>query len=551
MAFSLSPAVQIQESDLTTTIPSVTSSVGALVGEFAWGPVEEIRTLYGEDVLRKYFGNPNNQNFADWFTAANFLYYSNNLKLVRQVVEPELSSGSWVDPSGANAAYNAADAKAGSPVEFTGSFVKNSAHFENNISVYEDNGQSFIAKYPGSIGNKIDVSARDGATWSDSPEWKYAKEFDKTPDSSEIAIVVRFDNKVVERFLVSTDPDAKDYSGVSMYVETKINRQSDYIWAVANNIVVSGQDINFEDRALGGGADGDSISTAERQTSWDLFSSPNEIDINLAMVGGADQTSAQYVLENIAESRKDVVAFISPQQKSVVNSSDPVSEIIDDRNSYPSSSYGFFDGNFKYQYDRYNDVFRWIPLNGDMAGLAARTDYETETWFSPAGYSRGLVKNTVKLAFNPKKAQRDDLYKNEVNPVLIEAGEGTVLLGDKTMQAEPSSFDKINVRRLFIVLEKAIATAAKYQLFELNDEQTRRQFRNMVVPFLRNIEGKRGIQNFHVVADSTNNTTEVIQNNQFVADIYVKPVYSINFISLNFTAVSPNVEFEEVVYSSF
>lgn len=551
MAFSLSPAVQVQESDLTTTIPSVASSVGALVGEFAWGPVEEIRTLYSEDVLRKYFGNPNNRNFADWFTAANFLYYSNNLKLVRQIVEPELSSGSWVDPSGAAASYNAADAKAGSPAEFTGSFVKNSAHFENNISIYEDNGQSFIAKYPGSKGNKIDVSARDGATWNDSPEWKYANKFDKTPDSDEIAIIVRFDNQVVESFLVSTDPDAKDYSGVSMYVETKINRQSDYIWAVANNIVVSGQDINFEDRALGGGADGDSIGTTERQYGWDLFSSPNEIDINLAMVGGADQTSAQYVLENIAESRKDVVAFISPQQKSVVNSSDPVSDIIDDRNSYPSSSYGFFDGNFKYQYDRYNDVFRWIPLNGDMAGLAARTDYETETWFSPAGYSRGLVKNTVKLAFNPKKAQRDDLYKNEVNPVLTEAGEGTVLLGDKTMQAEPSSFDKINIRRLFIVLEKAIATAAKYQLFELNDEQTRRQFRNMVVPFLRNIEGRRGIENFHVVADSTNNTSEVIQNNQFVADIYVKPVYSINFISLNFTAVSPNVEFEEVVYSSF
>jgi phage tail sheath protein FI len=205
------------------------------------------------------------------------------------------------------------------------------------------------------------------------------------------------------------------------------------------------------------------------------------------------------------------------------------------------------DSGWKYQYDKYNDVYRYVPLNGDIAGLCVRTDDTRDPWFSPAGYNRGVIKNVIKLPYNPDKADRDILYKNKVNPVITQPGQGTLLFGDKTLLAKPSAFDRINVRRLFIVLEKAIATAAKYTLFEFNDEFTRAQFRNMVEPFLRDVQGRRGIFDFRVVCDETNNTGEVIDSNRFVGDIYIKPARAINFIQLNFVAVRTGVEFSEVV----
>ena len=204
------------------------------------------------------------------------------------------------------------------------------------------------------------------------------------------------------------------------------------------------------------------------------------------------------------------------------------------------------DTGFKYQYDRYNDAYRWVPLNGDMAGLAARTDYTNDAWWSPAGFNRGQIKNVVKLAINPTKTDRDTLYKNGVNPIVSFPGQGTVLYGDKTLQVKPSAFDRINVRRLFIVLEKAIATAAKYQLFEFNDAFTRAQFKNIVEPFLRDVKGRRGVTDFKVVCDESNNTAAVIDSNEFVGDIYIKPTRSINFITLNFIATRTGVDFTTV-----
>jgi len=226
---------------------------------------------------------------------------------------------------------------------------------------------------------------------------------------------------------------------------------------------------------------------------------------------------------------------------------DEADDVVTYRNSLTSTSYAVLDSGYKYQYDKYNDVYRYVPLNGDMAGLCVRTDDIRDPWFSPAGFNRGIIKNTVKLAFNPNKAQRDLLYKNGVNPVVTFPGQGTLLFGDKTLLAKPSAFDRINVRRLFIVLEKAIATAAKFSLFEFNDQFTRSQFVNLVEPFLRDVQGRRGIYDFKVVCDESNNTGEVIDRNEFVGDIYIKPARSINFIQLNFVAVRTGVEFSEVV----
>jgi phage tail sheath protein FI len=283
-----------------------------------------------------------------------------------------------------------------------------------------------------------------------------------------------------------------------------------------------------------------------------LFANGEEVDISIIMGADATATVAQHLIQDIAEVRKDCVVAISPESTDVVNNSTfsgaETEDVIAFRNAINvSSSYGIMDSGWKYMYDKYNDVYRYVPLNGDIAGTMARTDNLRDPWYSPAGYNRGNIRNIVRLAYNPPKAQRDELYKSGVNPVVTFPGQGTVLFGDKTLLNRPSAFDRINVRRLFIVLEKAISNAAQYSLFEFNDEFTRAQFRNLVEPFLRDVQGRRGIFDFRVVCDETNNTPEIIDRNEFIGDIYIKPARSINFIQLNFIAVRTGVAFEEVV----
>jgi phage tail sheath protein FI len=300
---------------------------------------------------------------------------------------------------------------------------------------------------------------------------------------------------------------------------------------------------------LTGGVDANALLLdGDYITGYDLFKSGEDIDVSLVLGADASSVVAIDLIGNIAEYRKDCVVFLSPPKNSVVdNAGHESDDIIAFRNLLPSSSYAFMDCNWKYQYDKYNDLFRWIPLNGDVAGLCVRTDTVRDPWWSPAGYNRGLIKNVVRLAWNPRKAFRDLLYQNGVNAVMSEPGQGTLLFGDKTLLAKPSAFDRINVRRLFIVLEKAIATAAKFTLFEFNDQFTQASFRSMIEPYLRDVKGRRGIYDYRVVCDSTNNTPQVQDSNQFVGDIYVKPARSINFIQLNFVAVRTGVSFEEIV----
>jgi phage tail sheath protein FI len=263
------------------------------------------------------------------------------------------------------------------------------------------------------------------------------------------------------------------------------------------------------------------------------------------MTGGYGEAVAEKVID-IVSARRDAVGFISPSYANVT-ATDPVAAVVNYREALPSTSYAVMDSNWKYMYDKYNDTYRWVPCNGDVAGLCARTDQERDPWFSPAGFNRGQLKNVIKLAYNPSQANRDELYKKGVNPIVSFPGEGVVLYGDKTLLAKPSAFDRINVRRLFIVLEKAIARAAKASLFELNDEFTRATFVNLVEPFLRTVQGRRGIYDFRVICDETNNTPEVIDRNEFIGDIYIKPARSINFIQLNFVAVRTGVAFDEIV----
>ena len=308
---------------------------------------------------------------------------------------------------------------------------------------------------------------------------------------------------------------------------------------------------------LTGGTDDYSVTAGELELAYDKFGDAENVDVNLILGGPsggvADTESGQDTLvtmiTDLCELRRDCVGFVSPYRGAVVGVTSSITQTENVKDAFdkcPSSSYMVFDSGYKYMYDKYNDVYRFVPLNGDTAGLCAYTDMVADPWFSPAGYNRGNVRSAIKLAYNPQKADRDILYKARINPVVDFPGQGVVLFGDKTALSKPSAFDRINVRRLFLVLEKAIATAAKFQLFEFNDEFTRAQFRNLVEPFLRDVQGRRGIFDFKVVADSTNNTGEVIDRNEFIGDIYIKPARSINFITLNFIAVRTGVAFSEV-----
>ena len=428
--------------------------------------------------------------------------------------------------------------------------------------------------------------------------WEYYFQFSNAPSTSddvsaaggsndELHIVVVDEDggitgtagTILETFEgLSQASDAKNSTGGSNYYVDVIYSDSKYIYWMDHEATLANagsaktgqtfdntftQTITTVSTSLSGGVDGTSAYTptnAELATAFDRFNDAENVDINL-LIAGPSQTSADATGDtlatkviDIAEARKDIVAFISPARDDVVSKSgsdvsDPIKQTVNVKafaDGLASSSYAVIDSGYKYQYDKYNDVYRYVPLCGDIAGLCARTDNVADSWFSPGGFNRGQIRGAVKLAFNPNQTQRDELYKARVNPVVTFPGQGTVLFGDKTAQAKPSAFDRINVRRLFITLEKAISTAAKFQLFEFNDEFTRAQFRNLVEPFLRDVQGRRGLSDFSVICDDSNNTADVIDRNEFRADIFVKPARSINFIQLNFIATRTGVAFSEV-----
>ena len=364
--------------------------------------------------------------------------------------------------------------------------------------------------------------------------------------------------EVYER--VSKASDAKNPQGDTNYYPDVIYNQSEYIYWMDHNSsgsnwgsAASGTTFTAVTavfaRSLTGGVNGSAVTTAELKTAYEKYNDADTVDANLIIGGKGDATHVDNLI-TIAENRKDAIVFVSPERADVVNVANSTTQTTNVKGFFDgirSSSYVVFDSGYKYTYDKYNDVFRYVPLNGDIAGLAARTDLIADTWFSPAGFNRGVIRGAVKLAYNPTKEQRDELYRARINPVVTLPGQGTLLFGDRTGLTKPSAFDRINVRRLFITLEKAISTASKFQLFEFNDEFTRAQFRNIVEPFLRDVQGRRGVTDFLVTCDSSNNTADVIDRNEFRADIFVKPNRSINFITLQFVATRSGVAFEEVV----
>lgn len=665
MPFQVSPGVNVSEIDLTTIVPSVSTTTGAFAGVFRWGPVEEAVLISSENELVNTYGKPTANNFETWFTAANFLAYGNQLYISRAANTDN---------------YNAV-ANTGTLVNY---FIKNSTDWTSQEStVQAEANTAFVAKYPGSLGNSLKISicpdanaytssfgyanttsnvvaevavgsttlylradlsamattvdseltvgdyilignttigtqyvkiksksvsgntvtvtlnetsklktdwvniTNSSSTAVATRYWEYFNSVDGAPGQSNyVATRVNDTTKTDEMHIVVADEDgnitgvpgeiievwknvsrasdAKGEQGGSIYWKDILKNNSQWVWPGKDNYTstttssidkLTGTNTMVDTISFNGGGSDDAesvIAPAKIMTAYDKFASAEDIDISLVLggraTGGSGQLVANYIIDNICEYRKDCVAFVSPNNTDTVNvPGQELTKIKTFRNLLRATSYAVLDSGHKYQYDKYNDVYRWIPLNGDIAGLCVRTDSVRDPWFSPAGFNRGNIKNIIKLAYNPDKADRDELYKADINPVVNFPGQGVVLFGDKTLLGRPSAFDRINVRRLFIVLEKAIATAAKSALFEFNDDFTRAAFRNLVEPYLRDIQGRRGIYDFRVICDTTNNTPEVIDRNEFRGDIYIKPARSINFIQLNFVAVRTGVEFEEIV----
>jgi hypothetical protein len=434
------------------------------------------------------------------------------------------------------------------------------------------------ARYPGVTGNAVGVSVltatQTGTAWQ-------LLNVEGAPGTSAGAAAVGGSNDEIHIWVydvngsitgtagtvletwtyLSQASDVKSSDGTSLYYKDVINSGSNWVFIGNHAAALTDAGDSATSNAfttvatffiaLTGGIDANTLTVGETTTALAYFADAETIDVNLVFQSNSSLSSGDTItLSNyitaLTAARKDAVGFVSPERTATVNAAAPATSVATWRTGLTSTSYGFADSSSLYVYDKYNDVYRWIAAAGSTAGLTANADLVADAWFSPAGFTRGNVRNVTKLAWNPNQASRDALYKTGVNPIVTFPGQGTVLFGDKTLQSKPSAFDRINVRRLFIVLEKAVSTASKASLFEFNDEFTRAQFRNMVEPFLRDVKGRRGITDFKVVCDGTNNTGNIIDTNKFVADIYVKPARSINYITLNFIATRTGVEFSEI-----
>jgi hypothetical protein len=514
---SESPAVTVREIDLTGIVPAVTSTTGALAGDFNWGPLNTPILIGNETELASTFGSPltGDAYAGDFLSASYFLKYSSSAFIVR-ADRPDIPAVLDSDGTEVTPAYP--------------------GYRKSTIGAFE-------AKYFGALGNTISVSVADSSTFA---AWEFEGFFTSPPVGDELHIVVSLGyvsssalGEVVETYeFVSTDPNAKNPNGSNNFVTEVINKSSS--WVTSTGVPAAGT------ATLIGGSDGTLNETVvDYVNAYDAFLNKEAIQIDFLIQPAGGQGSAQTIhqkLVEIATSRKDCVAVISPTAGNVDSMVTYIKTTLNQ-----DSSYLIVDGNWFKVYNKYEDKYEFIPAASSTAGVMAAADAVSAPWFSPAGSRRGQYVGVTELLINPSKTERDKLYKNGINPIVSIPGQGVMLYGDKTHQSRPSAFDRINVRRLFLVIERAISEAGENVMFEFNDEFTRAEFVNIVEPFLREIQGRRGITDFRVVCDETNNTAEVVDRNEFIATCFIKPARSINYVTLNFVAVRSGVEFEEVV----
>jgi len=585
---SESPAVVVKEIDTTGGVPNVQTSTGATVGNFRWGPVEQRTLIANEQGLVDTFATPDTLNTIAFHDASYFLRYSNSLQVVR-----------ILDSDAANATATTGQTSTYNKGALTNPVVKNKSNFDQQQGSLDSDKYTFVARYPGALGNSLRVSICPPSV-SDSAfdGWSYKSSFDAAPGTStyasnrdgtndEVHVAVVDLNgtlsgtagTVLETFpYVSVANDAKGDFGQNNYVVDVINERSNYIHMLgfdsdfrnsgnAGTSTTAGTAktflgtsneaiVNF---AFDSGVDvlGTAVTTGQIATGFDLFEDKDQVEIDFLIAPGmttrTDQTTVTNDLVSIATARKDCIVVSSPARNDIVNLTNETTittNLTTTIGTFTNSSYLVVDGNYLKVYDKYNDQYIQIPAASSTAGLMAETDRVAAPWFSPAGARRGNYLGVTSIDYNPNKTNRDTLYKAGINPIVNVAGQGVQLFGDKTRLSRPSAFDRINVRRLFLVLERAISRAAQNVLFEFNDEFTRAEFVNVIEPVLRDVKGRRGITDYRIVADETVNTAAVIDRNEFIANIFIKPARSINYVTLNFVAVRTGVDFEEVVGSS-
>ena len=576
---SASPAVVVKEIDLTGGVPNVQSTTGAIVGNFRWGPAEQRVLIDNETNLANTFASPDSANTIDWHSASYFLRYSGSLQVVREITSDALNARSSTGQLATDS-----DGGLGVPI------VKNATDFLGQEATLAAASHTFIAKYPGELGNgiKVSICPPDDSAFA---LWAYKNEFDTAPGTSDFAtqigasndeihvVVVDSDGEftgtrgtILERYpFMSVGNNAKNTDGTTNYVIDAINNRSQYIWmsgfdsnhstAGAGTNIDAGD--NFDPTALTSatdytftkGANSAALGTTEFLSGFDLFEDKDIVEVDFLIAPGMtsreNQTTVVNDLITTAQSlRKDCVVISSPARSDMVNLTNTATmtnNAVATANTFTNSSYLVADANYLKIYDKFNDQYINIPAASSTAGIMAATDLNRAPWFSPAGSRRGQYLGITSISYSPTKAQRDTLYKAGVNPIANIPGQGILLFGDKTKLGRPSAFDRINVRRLFLVLERAIGRAAEQVMFEFNDEFTRAEFVNIVEPVLREVRGRRGITDFRVVCDETNNTPAVVDRNEFIANIFIKPARSINYVTLNFVAVRTGVDFEEVV----
>jgi len=577
---SQSPAVVVKEIDATGGVPNVQTSTGAIVGNFRWGPVGQRVLISNEADLIDQFSTPDTTSTIDFHNASYFLRYSNSLQVVRQATSAAKNSHSTT--------YKAAGRGPGS-VGYAVQAINNKAIFDANTSLDSD-GHTFVGRFPGALGNGLRVSICPGNSTAFAA-WDYASAFDGAGGSSaidsnaggtgtELHLAIIDNNgeftgtkgTVLEAYpYVSAATNSVLADGSTNYVKNVVNERSKYIYmvnfdsdytvnnagtamsAAAQKTYVSGltAPVHYD---FDSGANSAALGASEIASGHDLFEDEEAVEVDFLIAPGmssrADQTTVTNDLVANAIARKDCIAVSSPARSDVVNVTNEATattNIVATAATFTKSSYLVMDGNYIKVYDKFNDQFIQIPAASSVAGLMAETDRVAAPWFSPAGTRRGQLLGVTAIDYNPNKTRRDTLYKAGVNPVVNVAGSGVVLFGDKTLFNRPSAFDRINVRRLFLTLERAISQAAKNVMFEFNDEFTRAEFVNVIEPVLRDVKARRGITDFRIIADETVNTPAVVDRNEFIANIFIKPARSINYVTLNFVAVRTGVDFTEIV----